>query len=77
MSNDEEQLEAARAAKVKAAKLMEQFGRVCGVGIARRKGVYAVKVNLEEEPHPTDKVPKQIGGVPIVVHVIGRIRKQG
>ena len=76
MATEEEQLEAARAVKEKAAKLMERFGQVCGVGITRREGVYAVKVNLEVEPSSSDKLPEEIDGVPIVVRVIGSIRKQ-
>ena len=74
MPNEKQQLEAARAAKSKAKALFDGIGQVCGVGITRREGVYAVKVNLEEEPAAA--VPTMVDGVPIVVRVIGKIRKQ-
>ncbi|MCZ6699236.1 MAG: hypothetical protein O7D94_09930 [Planctomycetota bacterium] len=76
MSKDAQQLEAARAVKDKAARVLGQFGLVSGVGITRKDGAYAVKVNLESEPQAAGELPKQIDGVPIVIRVVGRIRKQ-
>ena len=76
MAKAKEQLEAARAVKEKAAKIMKRFGQVSGIGITRRKGVYAVKVNLEDEPAKGEEIPEQIDGVPLVVCTVGKIRKQ-
>ena len=76
MSTDAEQLDAARAVKDKVAKIMESFGHVLGVGITRRDGVYAVKVNLENKPDASEAMPQQIDGVPILIRVVGRIHKQ-
>ena len=69
-------LEQARAAKSKAAPLFGRYARVCGVGLTRRKGVYAVKVNLETEPDRGVDLPDEIDGVPVVVQVTGKLRKQ-
>jgi hypothetical protein len=49
---------------------------VTGVGLTRREGVICVKVNLAEAPPADADLPSQIDGVPILVHVTGRIRKQ-
>lgn len=70
-------MQAARAAKEKARKIFPKLAHVASVGITRRKGVYCVKVNLAEEPPPDTELPDVIDDVPVVVHVTGRIRKQG
>ena len=75
MTKADEQLEAARAVKEKASRIMARFGHVCGVGITRREGVYAVQVNLEDEPTHREQIPEQIDGVPVVVRTVGKIRK--
>jgi len=77
MARDGGDLERARAAKAEAKRLLARLETVCGVGITRVAGHYAVKVNLETEPDPDAPLPEEIGGVPVVVHVVGRIRKQG
>lgn len=71
---DQTSLEAARAAKTKARTIFARLPCVNGVGLTRRHGSYAVKVNLEAPPD--DKLPQDIDGVPVVFNVIGRIRKQ-
>ena len=76
MSEETRQLEAARAVKEKAQIVFARLGRVCGVGITRRDNTYAVQVNLEEELAADCQCPDEIDGVPVVVHVVGRIRKQ-
>jgi hypothetical protein len=68
------QLEKARSAKSKAVGLFRSIGRVNAVGITRKDGKYAVKVNLESAPNKTP--PTDIDGVPVVVHVVGQVRKQ-
>ncbi len=75
MSNDE-QLQAARAAKDKARDLFPKLACVTGVGLTRRGGVYCVKVNLSEAPAQDVPLPESIDGVPVVLHVTGAIRKQ-
>ena len=76
MSDQEKQLKAARAAKEKAKRLLARFGLINAVGITRSEGRYAVKVSFEEEPEPRDELPDELDGVPIVIRVGGRIRKQ-
>jgi hypothetical protein len=76
MSAEDAQIEAARRAKGKARKLFEKHAKVTGVGLTRRSGVYHVKVNLAEEPRREADLPKSIDGIPVVLHVTGRIRKQ-
>lgn len=76
MSGQTQQLEAARAAKGKARTIFARYGQVSGVGITRKGDDYAVKVNLESDPHATCEWPEEIDGVPVVVHVVGPIHKQ-
>ena len=76
MSDKDKELEAARAAKAKAAGIFGRYGRVCGVGITRHKGAYCVKVNLESTDTPAGDMPDAIDDVPVVVEVVGKIRKQ-
>ena len=76
MTTESAQLEAARAVKEKAVKVVGRSARVCGVGITRQGGVYAVKVNVEEEPAERETLPEEIDGVPIFIKVVGKIRKQ-
>lgn len=48
-----------------------------GVGLTRTaRGGYAVRVNMESEPNRRGRprVPKTIGGVPVAVQVVGRVR---
>ena len=76
MSEQAQQLEAARAVKVKVKALLDRFGPISAVGITRSAGRYAVKVNFETEPEPWSELPEEVDGVPVVIHVVGQIRKQ-
>jgi hypothetical protein len=73
----QKQLDAARAAKNKAKQVLSQYGQVNGVGITERDGQYAIKVNLEKGSVTDEDWPDSIDGVPLVVQLIGKIRKQG
>jgi hypothetical protein len=48
---------------------------VVGVGITTIDGGYGVRVNLSEPAAPEVELPKEIAGVPVQVHVVGRIHK--
>jgi hypothetical protein len=76
MSDHGSQLDAARAVKEKARSLFARFAPVIGVGITRQGDSYAVQVNLESEPADRDSLPDRIDDVPIVVRVVGQVRKQ-
>jgi hypothetical protein len=76
-AREDEGLEAARAAKAKALRVFQRFAPVCGVGLTRRRGVHCIKVNLEVEPASPEELPDEIDNVPVIVHVVGKIRKQG
>ena len=76
MSDQSRELDAARAVKQKARSVFVRFGEVTGVGITRQGDRYAVQVDLESEPADRDKLPDQIDDVPIVVRVVGQVRKQ-
>lgn len=76
MTDHAASLSEARAVKDKAQRLFRRFGRVCGVGITRQGDSYAVKVNFETLSVEEALLPHTIDGVPVVVHVIGQIRKQ-
>lgn len=76
MGSDASDLEAARAAKSKALEVFKHIGPVSGVGISRRGGAYVVKVNLESEPDGAAQLPQHIDGVPVVIHIVGKIHKQ-
>lgn len=68
-------LEAARAAKEEAKRQVADKAQVVGVGLTRaKKGGYAVKVNVKDAP--TEPVPATVQGVPVVVEVVGTIRKR-
>ena len=75
MPSDQQGLEAARAAKSKAVRLLRSNTGVNGIGITRLEGVYAVRVNLERECDPGE-LPTEIDGVPVVIRVVGQIHKQ-
>jgi hypothetical protein len=69
-------IEEARKAKEKTKELLSQSSAVVGIGIIRVADGYGVKVNLETEAPGDLKLPASIDGVPIVVDVIGKIRKR-
>ena len=66
----------ARAAKEKALARFNEIAGVSGVGITRKDGQYAVRINLEQELDEGVKLPARIEGVAVVVKVTGPIRKQ-
>jgi hypothetical protein len=69
-------LEAARAAKEEAKRRLADVADVVGVGLTKAKsGGYAVKVNLQSAP--AEPMPDNVQGVPLVVEVVGTIRKRG
>ena len=76
MAGRTKQLEAARAAKAKARRFFSRFGEVSGVGITRKGNDYAVKVNMKSAPRGQSKWPDEIDGVPVMVDIVGTIRKQ-
>ncbi|MFQ5506998.1 MAG: hypothetical protein ACE5F1_19685 [Planctomycetota bacterium] len=76
MRDDAISLDRARAAKETAKRLLAGVPEVNGIGISRRDGGYVVKVNLERQPEDPSRLPAAIDGVPVFVHVAGRIRKQ-
>lgn len=69
-------IECARHAKEVGRKVFPRFGKVAGVGLTKRKGTYAVKVNFAEAPSTPDAIPRQIEGVPVIYQVVGQVRKQ-
>ncbi len=69
-------LEQAREAKEQASELLASLGLVAAVGITRRDGSYAVKLNLQGPLAEDQQLPGSLGGVPLVVEVVGRLRKR-
>lgn len=67
-------LEAARAAKSKAAALLAKLPLV-GVGITKIGDGYGLKVNLSESV-ADNAVPAHVDDVPIKLEVVGEIRKR-
>lgn len=69
-------LAAARASKEAARRQVAAKGEVVGVGIVKAKtgGGFAIKVNVKAAP--SKALPAEVEGVPIVIEVIGTIRKR-
>lgn len=69
-------LEDARSAKAEAKRQLAAKADVVGVGLTKAKtgGGYAVKVNVKKMP--AEPVPETVQGVPVVVEVVGTIRKR-
>lgn len=69
-------LEDARSAKAEAKRQLAAKADVVGVGLTKAKtgGGYAVKVNVKKKP--AEPVPETVQGVPVVVEVVGTIRKR-
>lgn len=65
----------ARAAKREVADLLRGNPHVNGVGVAKRGGDYAVKVNLVADDTELRRLlPRSVGGAPVVVEVVGPLR---
>ena len=69
-------IETARKAKEKAKTVLQGLQFVNGIGITKKDGGYAVRVNLEVELDSPDLVPAEIDGVPVLTKVRGKIKKQ-
>lgn len=71
-------LERVRAAKPKAAAVFRDLVGEVAVGIAPLgDGLFGLKVNLTVSPAPEVELPREVDGVPVVVEVVGPIRKRG
>lgn len=68
-------LEQARAAKLRAKKLLPTLASVVGIGIIRLDGGYGVKVNLGTPLAPGVTLPSEVDGVPVRFEVTGSIAK--
>ena len=68
-------IDAARSAKAAVKQQLARVPGLVGVGVTRRDGGYAVKVNLDHALAP-GAVPSQVNGVPLVVEVVGSITKR-
>jgi len=76
MAKQESLLQKARTAKE---EVVEKFGKlknVSGVGITKRNGKYAVKINLSKALTKRTKVPKDVNGVEVILKIIGEVKKQ-
>jgi hypothetical protein len=68
-------LDEVRTVKSKALRLFGQKAEVVGVGITEIAGGYGLKINLREAPEPGIDLPESVDGVPVLVEVVGAIRK--
>ena len=64
------------AAKKEARALFARHGTVAGIGLTKLKGRPAIKINFTHAPRRPQTMPKEVLGMPVVVAVIGEIRKQ-
>lgn len=66
---------AKRAAPARLATAAEGALKVNGIGIARtEEGGWALKVNLEAAAPDGAALPEEIGGVPVLYEVVGKVR---
>ena len=68
-------LRRARAVKESLSEQLRATSEVTGVGLTRRKGGWAVKVNLLR-PAPQLRLPSHVDGVEIITDVTGPIVAQ-
>lgn len=64
---------AARAARTTLAERLSGDPGVVGIGLARRKSDYVLKVNLAD-PTAAPRVPGNVDGVRVVTEVIGAVQ---
>ena len=64
------------AAKRRALEVFGRHGRVTGIGVTKRGGRPALKVNFAHTPRRAGAMPKEVLGMPVVVAVTGEVRKQ-
>lgn len=69
-------LDQVRAAKRHALGAFKHLGKVTGVGITRIGKGYGLKINLEELPVSDVALPATIKGIPVLVEVVGPLRKR-
>jgi hypothetical protein len=64
------------AAKARARTLFAKHGEVAGIGVTTLRGRPALKVNFTRTPRARAKMPKEVLGLPVVVAVVGEVKKQ-
>ena len=69
-------IEQARQAKEQAKATLADLPGLVGIGIGKIGADYAVKVNLRAALPGDAGVPGSIAGVPVIVEVVGEIRKR-
>jgi hypothetical protein len=69
-------LDQVRAAKHQALGTFKRLGDVTGVGITRIGKGYGLKINLKERPVRNVPFPTTIKGVPVLVEVVGPLKKR-
>jgi hypothetical protein len=69
-------LDEARSAKQHVLSVFAPLVDVVGVGVTREGPGYAVKVNLRSPPPLGVKLPRNVGGIPVRVEVVGFLAKQ-
>lgn len=67
-------IDAARAAKVQLKACLAGVPGIVGVGLTRKGSCYAVKVTLQDDHR--SQVPDSVAGIPVVVEVVGRVKKR-
>ena len=73
---DSASLSKVRAAKAEAFEVFSELADVVGVGIASVGSGYGLKINLKALPKSRVKLPTRVDGVPVIVEVVGTIRKR-
>ncbi len=76
MSDVSPSLDRARVAKTKVKELLRERVELRGIGLTRRQGGYAVKVNLDAEMALETAIPAEVDGVLVVVDRVGTVRSQ-
>jgi hypothetical protein len=69
-------LDQVRAAKRHALGTFRRLAHVNGVGITRIGKGYGLKINLQEAPAGKSALPATIKGVPVLVEVVGPVKKR-
>ncbi len=66
-----------RAAKTEAAQVFAALVGEVAVGVMRlADDSYGLKVNLTSQPNKKVVLPSNIAGVPVMVEVVGKVRKR-
>ncbi len=76
MSAHDLELERVRAAKEEGKRVFERHGTLAGIGITRVGERWALRVSFAAPPRDPLLLPQEIAGVPVVVRVVGPVRKQ-